>query len=582
MFVLSLLEIVFPIVLIALGILAIIFFIFYFTPSKIKNTNVKTNSSPIDNKTIFSCDEPTERVKTEVDQEYNKPILTSIKLTKKIETNYTAFYLHSNHNIKFSWIVYNGDYVVEGQPIATLSSDYFFDSQLLIPGFAIEKSIKLLSPINGVFHIFKWGIQIEKEIEYKFFGLFASKEEREQEEEREKIEENEKRDKVIEHDTDYTFSSNVAPEKFRNHAFYIDFWYKLDGDYVKKDGQVCRLQMKGEYYGSAILEAPQDGFLEVVKNPDDSINKDYLSDGEILFRIHKTINESKAEELKAKKFKNKAIVSVDEFSGNKDIKWMFVDGQIPRTSYSSDVPDSIKLIEKQKFYSLFLTVNYTQQKDYLIIQYPTKDYKLSIGSTISFHFSNGEIVRLNVVSKPFKSLESYSYGHIFETKIPLTITEIEAFCNREITQWQIEISKSGQQFVGILDTKTKSSIKSLFKDYCEIVKNEIPNYKPLETKEEDLLPKLRENEYCYVYLMKDLTNNFHKIGISNNPEYREKTLQSEKPTIELLASKKFIRRKIAESIEKALHETYADRRIRGEWFELDQIDVEDIITTLTA
>lgn len=32
------------------------------------------------------------------------------------------------------------------------------------------------------------------------------------------------------------------------------------------------------------------------------------------------------------------------------------------------------------------------------------------------------------------------------------------------------------------------------------------------------------NEYCYVYLMNDTTNNYYKIGISKNPTYREKTL----------------------------------------------------------
>jgi len=82
-----------------------------------------------------------------------------------------------------------------------------------------------------------------------------------------------------------------------------------------------------------------------------------------------------------------------------------------------------------------------------------------------------------------------------------------------------------------------------------------------------------------VYLMIDTTNNFHKIGISNSPEYREKTLQSDKPTIELICAKKFPSRKIAESIEKALHTTFADKRLRGEWFELNNTEIEDIKET---
>lgn len=88
-------------------------------------------------------------------------------------------------------------------------------------------------------------------------------------------------------------------------------------------------------------------------------------------------------------------------------------------------------------------------------------------------------------------------------------------------------------------------------------------------------------EPCYVYLMKDTTNGFHKIGISNKPEYRERTLQSEKPTIDLICAKKYPSRLIAESIESALHKAYGEKRLRGEWFDLSQKDVNDIIQSLS-
>ena len=85
---------------------------------------------------------------------------------------------------------------------------------------------------------------------------------------------------------------------------------------------------------------------------------------------------------------------------------------------------------------------------------------------------------------------------------------------------------------------------------------------------------------CYVYLMTDTTNGFHKIGISNRPEYREGTLQSEKPTIELVCTKQYPSRAIASAIESALHAVYAGKRLRGEWFELSERDLEDIKLTL--
>jgi hypothetical protein len=89
-----------------------------------------------------------------------------------------------------------------------------------------------------------------------------------------------------------------------------------------------------------------------------------------------------------------------------------------------------------------------------------------------------------------------------------------------------------------------------------------------------------DNEECFVYLMKDLRNNAHKIGISVNPRIREKTLQSEQPKTELLAVKKYINRKIALAIEKALHDIYSHKRKRGEWFNLDSEDVSELRATL--
>ena len=75
----------------------------------------------------------------------------------------------------------------------------------------------------------------------------------------------------------------------------------------------------------------------------------------------------------------------------------------------------------------------------------------------------------------------------------------------------------------------------------------------------------------YLYLMQDKVNGFIKIGISKDPKYRERTLQSEKPTIELLdawlGSKKD---------EIDLHRTFAENRVRGEWFNLDQWEILSI------
>jgi hypothetical protein len=71
------------------------------------------------------------------------------------------------------------------------------------------------------------------------------------------------------------------------------------------------------------------------------------------------------------------------------------------------------------------------------------------------------------------------------------------------------------------------------------------------------------------YIMKDEVNNLYKIGKSINPKHREKTLQSEKPSIKMIKI-------FDKDIEKELHSKYKKYRKRGEWFDLTHIQVQYI------
>ena len=74
----------------------------------------------------------------------------------------------------------------------------------------------------------------------------------------------------------------------------------------------------------------------------------------------------------------------------------------------------------------------------------------------------------------------------------------------------------------------------------------------------------------YVYLISD--NNYtYKIGISNNPEKRVKTLQTGNDN-----KLKIVHKILCENfndVESALHNKYQFLRINGEWFELSDDDV---------
>ncbi len=71
------------------------------------------------------------------------------------------------------------------------------------------------------------------------------------------------------------------------------------------------------------------------------------------------------------------------------------------------------------------------------------------------------------------------------------------------------------------------------------------------------------------YLMVDRNTGYTKIGKSKDPVFRERTLQSEKPTISLFAI-------CEDNVERALHSLYENKRVRGEWFDLTPNEVSNI------
>ncbi|WP_269235008.1 GIY-YIG nuclease family protein [Flavobacterium flavigenum] len=83
------------------------------------------------------------------------------------------------------------------------------------------------------------------------------------------------------------------------------------------------------------------------------------------------------------------------------------------------------------------------------------------------------------------------------------------------------------------------------------------------------LERIKNSEY--VYLMVNSDSGYIKIGTSINPHYREKTLHSQEPKIFLIAQWK-----CNKHVEKQLHEKFKDKRIRGEWFNLQLKDLKNI------
>ena len=381
--------------------------------------------------------------------------------------------------------------------------------------------------------------------------------------------------------------------KYKLPSGRLNSWYKAvfckgDGDYVKIGDVIFTLKLVLKSNNEEYSETAKiDGYLDIVIDKKD-LNLSDQTEGKLFYKINK--NDDKRIE---RKFINVPLITKDEFSGSKIIKWLLVGGQ---GEFKSKMINSFS--NENGFCFLDFVFNYLDNKDYIVFQTNPKQLVLSKDDSISFLFDNKEIIEFKLVANSYKLPEKklrslprlFDAESVSEYKLVISEQELLVFENNNIIQWKIKLKKENREINGgqrgkvgyITECQLQLSTitKKLAKEYRALVRREIENYQPFLSKSGGEQIIKQTTGECYVYLMIDYTNNFHKIGISNNPEYREQTLLGQKPTIELIASKKYISTKIAATIEKALHTAYADKRVRGEWFQLNAEELFEIKFTL--
>lgn len=354
-------------------------------------------------------------------------------------------------------------------------------------------------------------------------------------------------------------------------------WLVDDGAFVKANTQVY------SYFDSSSNttqnhKAEIDGFIDIHETPDFSSASNTL----LLYVIQKddSIRVSR-------KFKNNHKITVDEFQGSKIIQWESVSTGEKWSSYDKRYHEGIGSKSDDQKIGLLFSFNYLYGRDHIVFHFNPKELNIQVNDVIEFLFENNRQIRFEIKSKPI-STKNNADERVSECFSVITKQELGLFANVNLKKWKITYENGMKEILGgdiggIKNYRSKHNLqivtKKFVQDYISLVNQEIEDYTPVEDKE-TINEEVRQDDACYVYLMKDLANGFYKIGISNNPEYRERTLQSEKPTIETVISKKFPVRKIAESFEKSLHAAYANKRIRGEWFNLTSEDANDIIISL--
>lgn len=279
----------------------------------------------------------------------------------------------------------------------------------------------------------------------------------------------------------------------------------------------------------------------------------------------------------------------DDFNDQLNLKWEIVANRY--TNYLRTQGFPAFEMTSTKGICIYLSLEYLNEKAYIVFGVKSTDIKLRQGDMFSLllrNEGNKKILDFSILNNPTQTdspdIKEYDKLYYFE----IFYEDIDILESYNCTNWRITFANNRRTAIDGLNESswTPSFIAgevlrlfaSTFKTELSKRNIKIEHHKTAKVLKEDFL---NIDNSCSVYLMHDTTNNFYKIGISNNPKYRERTLQGEKPTIEIVCYKEFPIRSIAEAFESALHRTFAKKRIRGEWFSLDETDVIILIKTLS-
>lgn len=361
----------------------------------------------------------------------------------------------------------------------------------------------------------------------------------------------------------------------------ISKWHYDNFDYVNSTDGLLTISCSSIYsrcscFPDQIVKAPVSGFLCIKEK---KTYDRWYTQGDVVCEFYNSINL-----LIDKLSLNQFEVEKDDFSSDIVVRGKRIVGSL--NWYTLGI---INKKEVGRYVSYEKKIGHIQinfenrMGEYsLLLKFTRKAINVRKNDILQLLFVDGSTISLNSLSSPVKSTDAQEDSVI---RYALKSDHIKMFRELFLSKWQIKSSDGEVLGTGDIHHRDKG-IGLVFRDFIVKFENEVRrNISETDLQKyeqvEDLGKQGDSSESCYVYLMKDLSNNYYKIGISNRPEYREKTLQSEKPTIELLCSKKYPSRKMAKALESALHKTYSEQHVRGEWFELEEDDVSEIMSMLS-
>ena len=347
------------------------------------------------------------------------------------------------------------------------------------------------------------------------------------------------------------WNKDLFPEEYKNldiEDVQIVF-RSYYGIYIDKGTIVCGV-FTNEVIGPKQLfciHSPEAGFITIGKPAKSYGGRDYFSSNSVLFTIRSFQEKLDSIEIDYQ-------INTDSFTNEKRINW--------KPYFKFNYLDT-------------LYFDFIEGTPCLSIKVSNNHFNPKLKDSFSLLFANKAVKQFLIKKRPVKDKEKYS-----TVAFEITESDLNEMINVPLVSYRFDSKTTEPYTFNISFFNSVGLGQSVFRIAASKFAEALDEIGYTWTANESKDGSATTDEPCYVYLMVDTANGYHKIGISNHPEYREGTLQSEKPTIELLCAKQFPSRVIAKAIESALHKTYENKHLRGEWFQLDAKDIIDLMATL--
>lgn len=185
-----------------------------------------------------------------------------------------------------------------------------------------------------------------------------------------------------------------------------------------------------------------------------------------------------------------------------------------------------------------------------------------------------EVVEALIVQKkPFIVLEDKYYT--LSLKGDILISDMRVVNELTITDIFLRVltdEKFATEYMAFIDRIAAGRIEKEQSAIIPSVDTKEETIEP-QSEVEDILPTPKQQREIYTYLMHDPACGLYKIGKSKDVQFREKTLGGQIPLIKTICSAPI-------DIESQLHNRYAEHRKRGEWFDLSEDAVNEIVSLL--